>query len=104
MVVHAPERSYQQRVDALAEANRIRIARAKLKLDMKRGEVKLYPLLEDPPDLLNTMKVQTLLMAAPKIGRVKANKLLSQVRASPSKTVGGLSERQRKELLGLLRR
>jgi len=38
-------------------------------------------------------------MAAPKCGRVKSAKILEQCRISPSKTVGGLSERQRSELL-----
>jgi hypothetical protein len=35
---------------------------------------------------------------------VKANKVLQQCRISPSKTIGGLSERQRDELVSLLRR
>jgi hypothetical protein len=35
---------------------------------------------------------------------VKANKVLQQCRISPSKTIGGLSERQRNELVSLLRR
>jgi hypothetical protein len=35
---------------------------------------------------------------------VKVNKVLSQCRISPSKTLGGLSERQRGELVALLRR
>jgi hypothetical protein len=35
---------------------------------------------------------------------VKANKILQQCRISPSKTIGGLSERQRTELVSLLRR
>jgi hypothetical protein len=45
-----------------------------------------------------------MLLAVPKYGRVKANKVLQQCRISPSKTIGGLSERQRTELVGLLRR
>jgi hypothetical protein len=35
---------------------------------------------------------------------VKANKILTQCRISPSKTIGGLSPRQRAELVALLRR
>jgi hypothetical protein len=35
---------------------------------------------------------------------VKANKVLQQCRISPSKTIGGLSERQRSELVSLLHR
>ena len=45
-----------------------------------------------------------LLLAVPKYGRVKVNKILSQCRISPSKTIGGLSERQRTELVDLMRR
>ena len=45
-----------------------------------------------------------MLLAVPKYGRVKANRILNQCRISPSKTIGGLSERQRTELVSLLRR
>jgi hypothetical protein len=45
-----------------------------------------------------------MLMAVPKFGRVKAARLLNQCRISQSKTVGGLSERQRTELIGLFNR
>ena len=40
-----------------------------------------------------------MILAVPKYGRVKANKILNQCRISPSKTIGGLSERQRAELV-----
>ena len=55
------------------------------------------------PDYLETAKVFDMLLAVPKYGRVKANKVLQQVRISPSKTIGGLSDRQRTELVALLR-
>jgi len=42
-----------------------------------------------------------MLMAVPKFGRVKAARLLNQCRISQSKTVGGLSDRQRHELIAL---
>jgi hypothetical protein len=35
---------------------------------------------------------------------VKVNKILGQCKISPSKTVGGLSQRQRGELVTLMRR
>ena len=44
-----------------------------------------------------------MLLAVPKYGRVKVNKILHTCRISPSKTIGGLSERQRSELVGMLR-
>ena len=45
-----------------------------------------------------------MILAVPKYGRVKANKILTQCRISPSKTIGGLSQRQRGELVSQLRR
>ena len=44
------------------------------------------------------------LLAVPKYGRVKVNRILTHCRISPSKTIGGLSERQRNELVSYLRR
>jgi len=98
-----PERSPDQRMDALKRANDIRTARAKLKKDLKSGRVSILELLESPPEYILTAKVFDLLLAVPKYGRVKANRVLNRCRISPAKTVGGLTERQRKEMVSLLR-
>jgi hypothetical protein len=100
----APERSLAQRLDALKRANDIRTRRARLKRDLKAGRVQIQALLLDPPEYVLTAKVFDLLLAVPKYGRVKANRILTQCRISPSKTIGGLSERQRSELVSHLRR
>lgn len=100
----APERSLTQRMEALQRANEIRTERARLKRDLKAGRVNIHGLLLHPPPYLQTAKVFDLLLAVPKYGRVKANRILTQCRISPSKTIGGLSERQRGELVSLLRR
>jgi hypothetical protein len=86
-------------MDALGKANEVRSRRAALKADLKRGAVGIRDVLYAPPEFLLTAKVQDLLMAAPKCGRVKSAKIMEQCRISPSKTIGGLSERQRAELL-----
>ncbi|MEA2209823.1 MAG: hypothetical protein QOF54_2300 [Solirubrobacteraceae bacterium] len=91
-------------MDALARANQIRIKRAQLKRDLKSGRLSIHLLLLEPPEYLETAKVFDMLLAVPKYGRVKVNKILSQCRISPSKTLGGLSERQRGELVALMRR
>ena len=100
----APERSLLQRMDALQRANQIRTRRAQLKKDLKAGRVSIHTLLLDPPEYLQTAKVFDLLLAVPKYGRVKVNRILTHCRISPSKTIGGLSERQRNELVSYLRR
>ena len=91
-------------MEALQRANDIRSRRAQLKRDLKAGRMPIADLLTNPPEYLETAKVFDLLLAVPKYGRVKVNKILSQCRISPSKTLGGLSERQRGELVTLLRR
>jgi len=100
----APERSLNQRMDALKRANEIRTRRARLKRDLKAGRTKIHGLLLDPPEYLLTAKVFDLLLAVPKYGRVKVNRILTHCRISPSKTIGGLSQRQRDELVSYLRR
>lgn len=100
----APERSLNQRMDALQRANEIRSRRAQLKRDLKAGRASIHNLLLDPPEWVETAKVFDMLLAVPKYGRVKANKILMTCRISPSKTIGGLSQRQRDELVIALRR
>jgi len=98
-----PSRSLDQRLDALQRANQIRVSRAKLKRALKASEVTLDQVLVDPPAYVLTAKVYDMLMAVPRLGRVRASKLLAQCRISQSKTIGGLSERQRSELVELFR-
>lgn len=91
-------------MDALHRANEIRTYRANLKLDIKAGRANVVDLLIDPPQDIETMKVCDLMMATPKLGRIKTDKLFRRCRISPSKTVEGMSERQRNELVLLLKR
>ena len=102
--VQAPVRSLDQRMEALKRANDIRVKRAQLKKDLKNGKVQIDEILDDPPEYVSTAKVFDMLMAVPKFGRVKAARFLNQCRISQSKTVGGLSDRQRAELIGLFHR
>jgi RNA-binding protein YlmH len=100
----APERSLDQRMDALHRANDIRSRRAQLKKDLKSGRVQINDVISDPPDYVMTAKVFDMLLAVPKYGKVKATRFINHCRISQGKTVGGLSERQRNELVDLLSR
>ncbi|MGO8907318.1 MAG: integration host factor, actinobacterial type [Solirubrobacteraceae bacterium] len=100
----APQRSLDQRMDALERANEIRIKRAQLKRDLKAGRVSIHSVLLNPPEYVETAKVFDMLLAVPKYGRVKVNRVLARCQISPSKTIGGLSERQRSELVSLMSR
>jgi hypothetical protein len=100
----APVRSLDQRMEALKRANDIRVRRAQLKKDLKSGGALIQEILRDPPEFVSTAKVFDMLLAVPKFGRVKASRFLNLCRISQSKTVGGLSDRQRAELIGLFDR
>lgn len=100
---HAPPaRSLQQRLAALDRANKVRTYRAALKRDIGQGAgPSISELLRNggEDERLATMKVFDLLLALPRVGRVKANTILGRARVSPSKTLAGLSDRQRAELI-----
>ena len=69
-----------------------------------RASANINVLLLSPPDYIASAKVSDMLLAVPKYGHVKVNKILAQCRISPSKTIGGLSQRQRAELVSHFRK
>jgi hypothetical protein len=100
--VELPRRSAEQRREALAQANQVRTQRALLKTDLKRGSVSITALIADPPPYLASAKVVELLRALPGYGPIKATRLLERCHVSPTKSVEGLTERQRAELIRTL--
>jgi hypothetical protein len=58
----------------------------------------------DPPACALTAKVRELLLVVPGIGPARADRALARCRIAHAKTGGGLSDRQRAELIELLGR
>ena len=58
-----PERSLDQRMDALGRANEVRALRAQLKRDLKAGRVSIGALLLNQPPYLKTAKVFDMLLS-----------------------------------------
>jgi hypothetical protein len=104
MVCEIPERTVAQRMAALRNANRIRSVRAQFKVDVKHGRASVIALLLDTPEDFASMQVVDAMLAMPKVGRVKVRQILERSRISPSKTIGGMTVRQRTELVSRLRR
>ena len=102
--VNLPGRSLEQRRQALARANAVRVARAKLKKDLASGTVNLASLVVNPPEFAASAKVVDLLVSLPRVGQVKAHQMLGRARIAPTKTLGGLTSRQRGELVNLIPR
>lgn len=102
MLRRAPQRTSQQRLTALEEANRVRFARAAAKRDLKSGERNICELLMDPPEELKGAKVDEMLLAVRGLGRTKVARVLREAGISRSKTLVGLTHKQRDRLVEAL--
>jgi hypothetical protein len=99
-----PQRSLDQRMAALAHANVIRLSRADVKrrirhADRKRASQVIIALVASPPVWVETMLLRDLLLCLPGCGATKIDHMLTCRRVSWRKTITGLSDRQRTEVL-----
>ncbi len=96
-----PQLTAEQRSAALEKAAVARRVRAELKERLKRGGTDLKQVLNDAEsdEILGKMKVSALLEALPKVGKVKAQELMTELEIAPTRRLRGLGERQRKALL-----
>lgn len=95
-----PKLTDEQRAAALEKAAVARRVRAELKERLKRGETTLKQVLKDAEsdDILGKMKVTALLEALPKVGKVKAQEIMTELEIAPTRRLRGLGDRQRKAL------
>lgn len=96
-----PQLTDEQRAAALEKAAAARRARAELKDRLKRGGTNLSQVLKDAEtdEVLGKMKVSALLEALPKVGKVKAQEIMTELEIAPTRRLRGLGDRQRKALL-----
>jgi hypothetical protein len=73
-----PERSLDQRMDALSRANEVRALRAQLKRDLTARRVSIGALLVDRPRTWRPRKVFDMVLALLWVGSVKPTKILHQ--------------------------
>ena len=98
----APAERVHQRTVALERANQIRSQRAQLKRDLKAGRIAIEEVLSHPPDYLASATIVDLLIWSPKRQRVKASRVLRRCRITPTRSVGVLTERQRRLIIAEL--
>jgi hypothetical protein len=91
-----------QYMRALERANKVRLARAELKRRVSTGELCVAELILDCPWEAESMAVADLLMSQRRWGQTRCRKFLSQVPMSEKKTVGSMTDRQRRTLAGML--
>lgn len=93
-----------QHMVALTRANRIRVARADLKRKIGSGERSVAGVIFQSPEEADTMTVFDLLLAQHRWGEHRAQEFLAAARVPESKTVGGLTDRQRRKIVDQLER
>ena len=91
-----------QHMQALAHANRVRLARASLKRAVAAGEVEAAEIVRDCPWEVESMAVGELLRSQRRWGRTRARKFLFSVALNENRELGRLTERQRGLLAGEL--
>jgi len=91
-----------QHMQALARANRVRLARAELKRSVGRGEVDVSEVIHDCPWETESMTLAELLTSQRRWGRTRARKLLQTLALSENKRIGSLTPRQRALLTSAL--
>jgi hypothetical protein len=87
---------------ALAQANRVRLARAELKRQVADGEVSVAEIVLECPWEAESMAIADLLMSQHRWGRTRCRRFLAAIPMSETKTVGTMTERQRHALAALL--
>jgi hypothetical protein len=85
-------------MQALARANRVRLARAELKRAIARGDEEVAEVIRGCPWETESMTLAELLTSQRRWGRTRARKFLQNLGLSENKRVGTLTSRQR-ELL-----
>jgi hypothetical protein len=93
----------QQRQQALAHANRIRHARAELKQRIAHGEVSAAEAILVHPREIDGMLVADVLTSQRHWGDMSCRRMLTAMRVHERKTIGSMSDRQRRVLAARLR-
>ncbi len=92
----------QQHLRALEYANRVRLARARLKRRIAAGELSAAEVIATCPWEAHSMAVSELLMSQKRWGRTRCRRVLVSLNVPENKPVGTLTERQRLALAGSL--
>ena len=96
-----PTLTPEQRQAALVKAAEARKARAELKERLKLGSVSLAEVLQqgDTDDVVGKTKVLAVLESLPGVGKVKARRLMRDLKISESRRLRGLGPNQKMRLL-----
>jgi hypothetical protein len=92
----------EQHLRALEYANRVRLARARMKRKIAAGELPAAEVVLSCPWQAHSMSISDLLMSQKRWGRTRCRRLLMSLSVPENKPVGTLTERQRLALAAVL--
>jgi hypothetical protein len=92
----------EQHLRALEYANRVRLARARMKRKIAAGELPAADIVLSCPWQAHSMSISDLLMSQKRWGRTRCRRLLVSLSVPENKQVGTLTERQRLALATVL--
>jgi hypothetical protein len=87
-----------QRLRALERANAVRLARAELKRRIAEGEASAADVILKPPAEALSWAIGEVLMSQRRWGSTRCRKFLGRYHLTETKTLGALTERQRRLL------
>ena len=82
-------------MQALARANKVRLARAELKRAIARGDADVAEVITENPWEADSMSLSELLVSQRRWGRTRSRKFLAHLALTENKKVGSLTTRQR---------
>ena len=91
-----------QHMRALELANRVRLARAEVKRRIADAELSAAEVIVACPWEVGTMPIADLLQSQRRWGRTRCRKFLNSIPMSENKTIGSMTDRQRRALSALL--
>jgi hypothetical protein len=91
-----------QHMRALAQANRVRLARAELKRQVADGETPVADVVLSCPWEAESMTISDLLMSQHRWGQTRCRRFLASIPMSETKTIGSMTDRQRRALASTL--
>ncbi len=92
-----------QYMRALERANEVRLARAGLKRRIAVGEIDAAEVILECPWEARSMAIADLLMSQRRWGQMRCRNFLAQIPMPEKKTIGSMTDRQRRTLAVLLR-
>ena len=96
-----PKLTDAQRRAALEKAAEARRVRAELKALIKMGSRNIHDVLElsDTNEIISRTKVLAILESMPKIGKVKARRIMQEIGIAENRRLRGLGDQQRAALI-----